>query len=658
LERHRTGEACVIPIIIRHCAWKQTPLHELQALPAGGKPIMSWLDQDEAFLDVTEGIQKVVDELTTNNLSITSTPANSNYATIPAVKPIDFANTITVTQSSAETTSVSQVPLLDKTTKVLPPLRSPFPLPPFIRKFPRQVHIALVSIIIFMLVLGTGGIFVLPSLLHQSPNGLCSGNFQSASANTPIGNMPATSTSPDGETIGLSEGEHIFDCDRPDQNEVQDKLQAAQDIANNPQDVVPSLKNAISRDQTDAEAQIYLENRQVLGSNHPRITFVLGVSFILSYSSHNVLQGAFTAQKEYNDLNRQDASKTLIVLMIANVGGDVNGNITNESAKFVANQIADQADKDPTIVGIMGWPLSAATLDVQDVLKKRLSDLPMLAACSASDDLTGTYHFFRVCPTDKKQSQVAAEFLLKRQKKKIAILYQLNNSWSYSLQNDFTDAISKANTIGPESYTSGDQGDIQRALNKVLTHNPDTIFFAGYPKDLIILLKVINTTPLANNLFIMGGSALSMTNAYSPPLPDLHNVDFTAFASPNQWDGIDSKPPFFQEYQNNFGIFTAPTGFPSIDAGVMFGYDGMSTLLHATQQVLSKQNTINASDLEKELKNITGSNAIQGVTGRIAFNKENGDQDEHKMVFVEHTDGANLVIDEQHGCLVKDSCGS
>ena len=66
LERHRKGEACVIPIILRHSTWKKTPLHELQALPTGGKPITSWSDQDEAFLNVAEGIQEVVDRLTGN----------------------------------------------------------------------------------------------------------------------------------------------------------------------------------------------------------------------------------------------------------------------------------------------------------------------------------------------------------------------------------------------------------------------------------------------------------------------------------------------------------------------------------------------------------------------------------------------------------------
>ena len=69
LERHRKGEACVVPIILRHSTWKETPLRELQALPMGGRPIMSWSDHDKAFLDVAIAIKKVVDRLTGNSSS-------------------------------------------------------------------------------------------------------------------------------------------------------------------------------------------------------------------------------------------------------------------------------------------------------------------------------------------------------------------------------------------------------------------------------------------------------------------------------------------------------------------------------------------------------------------------------------------------------------
>src|SRR5262249_55969305 len=136
------------------------------------------------------------------------------------------------------------------------------------------------------------------------------------------------------------------------------------------------------------------------------------------------------------------------------------------------------------------------------------------------------------------------------------------------------------------------------------------------------------------------------------------NVYFTAFASPNEWAGTGQAPPFFQDYQTNFGTQSTPIGLSSIDTGVMLSYDAMLVLFYSSQQVLSQQSTISPSDLTQALKQVTGKNAIQGVTGRIAFDS-NGDQDEHKMILVEHIGGHKLVIEEKHGCLrITDNCGS
>jgi anti-anti-sigma factor len=63
IERHKRGEARVIPIIVRPALWKGTSLDRLQALPKDAKPITTWLNRDEAWLDVVEGIQKAVEEL-------------------------------------------------------------------------------------------------------------------------------------------------------------------------------------------------------------------------------------------------------------------------------------------------------------------------------------------------------------------------------------------------------------------------------------------------------------------------------------------------------------------------------------------------------------------------------------------------------------------
>jgi tetratricopeptide (TPR) repeat protein len=63
LERHRAGEARVIPIILKPVDWQHTPLSELQALPRDGKPITSYSDQDEACLEVAQRIRRVVKEM-------------------------------------------------------------------------------------------------------------------------------------------------------------------------------------------------------------------------------------------------------------------------------------------------------------------------------------------------------------------------------------------------------------------------------------------------------------------------------------------------------------------------------------------------------------------------------------------------------------------
>ena len=64
LLRHQSGGAHVIPIILRPCAWEQTPFGSLQALPKDAPPISRWVDRDEACLDTARGVMAVVDGLT------------------------------------------------------------------------------------------------------------------------------------------------------------------------------------------------------------------------------------------------------------------------------------------------------------------------------------------------------------------------------------------------------------------------------------------------------------------------------------------------------------------------------------------------------------------------------------------------------------------
>ena len=63
LERHDTGTARVIPIIVRACKWQRAPFGQLQALPQDGRAVRLWRDRDSAWRDVADGIEKVLEEL-------------------------------------------------------------------------------------------------------------------------------------------------------------------------------------------------------------------------------------------------------------------------------------------------------------------------------------------------------------------------------------------------------------------------------------------------------------------------------------------------------------------------------------------------------------------------------------------------------------------
>ncbi|MGI2906654.1 TIR domain-containing protein [Tolypothrix sp. VBCCA 56010] len=82
MERHEAREARVIPIILKPTDWSDAPFAKLQALPKNAKPITTWQDQDEAFLNVVQGIRRVVEDMakskTSSTASGSTTPATFN----------------------------------------------------------------------------------------------------------------------------------------------------------------------------------------------------------------------------------------------------------------------------------------------------------------------------------------------------------------------------------------------------------------------------------------------------------------------------------------------------------------------------------------------------------------------------------------------------
>jgi hypothetical protein len=61
--RDSTGDARVVPIIIRPTDWQSSALGSLKALPKDAKALTLWRNRDEGLLEVAKGIRKVIEDL-------------------------------------------------------------------------------------------------------------------------------------------------------------------------------------------------------------------------------------------------------------------------------------------------------------------------------------------------------------------------------------------------------------------------------------------------------------------------------------------------------------------------------------------------------------------------------------------------------------------
>lgn len=84
LQKHEEKTARVIPVILKPCDWHSSPFGKLLATPTDGKPVTTWANIDEAFLDVVNQIKNALPKrLSPNECEITT----------DITKPIFHSNT-------------------------------------------------------------------------------------------------------------------------------------------------------------------------------------------------------------------------------------------------------------------------------------------------------------------------------------------------------------------------------------------------------------------------------------------------------------------------------------------------------------------------------------------------------------------------------------
>lgn len=73
MEKHEQREACVIPVILRPCDWRNAPFGKLQVAPTDGKPVTKFPNQDDAFLQVVNAIKQTITHFKPRRDSVTPT---------------------------------------------------------------------------------------------------------------------------------------------------------------------------------------------------------------------------------------------------------------------------------------------------------------------------------------------------------------------------------------------------------------------------------------------------------------------------------------------------------------------------------------------------------------------------------------------------------
>jgi ABC-type branched-chain amino acid transport systems, periplasmic component len=448
---------------------------------------------------------------------------------------------------------------------------------------------------------------------------------------------------PTGAPIGISiDGSKVFDTNRADGDL---KRQAASLVAANDLAGAQKLwRQALLIDSSDAETLIYQENQRVLASGHPSFTLVVGAIFAQPHigGARDILQGAYVAQKDYNDQMIKQPHSPLLRLMIA------SSDVDTFSPQSIAQEVVQAAQKDRSIVGIIGWPTSASTESVLPIFNA--AQLPMISATASANELSGASpYFFRVAPTDAQQALVAARYVTETlHSQRIALFMDPNDDYSNSLAHAFLSSLQHAHTdvtTTTYTYVKGDPSTIDVQMEHVLQGKPDLIYFAGYVSDVSTVLKHLATCDgQATCLLVMGGDGLYVQGDYS--LVDFKNYDrllFTAFAFQAQEQA--SHPQFFKNYARYYdpnGLYRPGTyGYTSTDADIILSYDATQVLLQASQQLQAQGTShLTPQAIQQTLRHIY----VDGVSGPISFDQNGNPVHKGVVILKGSTNGKTILV--------------
>lgn len=102
LEKHADNSSVVIPIILHPCDWHGCPFGQLMATPTDGKPISTFGNMHEAFVDVTKAIRRVADKFSTAKNPVVKQQVPTGSGAAPSAETLPRSSNLRIKKTFSD----------------------------------------------------------------------------------------------------------------------------------------------------------------------------------------------------------------------------------------------------------------------------------------------------------------------------------------------------------------------------------------------------------------------------------------------------------------------------------------------------------------------------------------------------------------------------
>lgn len=302
-----------------------------------------------------------------------------------------------------------------------------------------------------------------------------------------------------------------------------------------------------------------------------------------------------------------------IVTLLAedvNQSGGINGRplelvVEDDAGDPRTASLAAQKLVSAGVVAVIGTYGSAVTEASQNIIDE--AGVIQIATGSTSVRLTEKKMplFFRTCPRDDTQGQVAGKVIAEKGYKRVALLHD-NSSYAKGLAEEARKVLKDAGVsiVFYDALTPSER-DYTAILTKLKAADPELIFFTGYFPEAGMLLR--QKAEMRWNVPMMGGDAANNTDLVKIAGKEAAKGYF--FISPPSAHDFDTPQAkdFFARYEKKYQ--SLPSSVWSVLAG-----DAFQVIVEALRAGVKPESEAIAVYLKEQLK------AYPGLTGPIGFN--------------------------------------